>query len=162
MLKRTPRDARQEARVGIGQLQKSIAPSRASDDLLHSLPVHVCIVFYAICAWFATALVSVIEEVLARMAALNVSQSVLARECGLSQPHLSRVLNKQLKLATKTRTKLEAWLANSDFSSGPDAAAIPIRKDLERLVERLSSSSPDRRMQIMHLLHAIEAIVIES
>ena len=103
-----------------------------------------------------------IEDVLARMAALNVSQSSLARECDLSQPHLSRVLNKRLKLAAKTRTKLEAWLAKPDASSVPKTASNPTQQDLEGLVERLSSSSPDRRMQIMHLLRAIEAIVVES
>lgn len=103
-----------------------------------------------------------IEEVLARMAALNVSQSSLARECDLSQPHLSRVLNKQLKLATKTRTKLEAWLASSHVASASWGAPTPTREELENLIERLSSSSPGRRMQIMHLLRAIEAIVVED
>lgn len=40
--------------------------------------------------------------------------------------------------------------------------SAPTREELENLIERLSSSSPDRRMQIMHLLRAIEAIVVED
>lgn len=103
-----------------------------------------------------------IEEILAQMAALNVSQSALARACRLSQPHLSRVLSKQLKLAPKTRAKLEAWLARSDVSRASTGGSAPTREELENLIERLSSSSPDKRMQIMHLLRAIEAIVVED
>ncbi len=117
---------------------------------------------YAIYAWFAMASAGFIEEILARMAALNVSQSSLARECRLSQPHLSRVLGKQLKLAPKTRSKLEAWLAKSDAARAPKGGSAPTREELENLIERLSSSSPDKRMQIMHLLRAIEAIVVED
>lgn len=105
--------------------------------------------------------VELVDTVLAVMAAQNVSQSGLARECGLTQPHLSRVLNKRLKLARKTRLKLEAWVVASTPETLPGAAPEPTLEDLQKLVRRLGGSKT-RRMQIMHLLRAVEALLIAS
>lgn len=101
--------------------------------------------------------VDFVDLVLARMATDDVSQSELARACGLSQPHISRVLNKHLKLSKKTRTKLENWLKGSGGQLHPQGVA-PSIAELQRLVRRLSENSPERRMHIMQLLRVIEAV----
>lgn len=96
----------------------------------------------------------VIGSVLARMAQLGITQSELASACDLSQPHLSKVLSYQVKLAPKTERKLSAWLesANSTVESTPH--------DMVRaLATRLESARPARRMQIMELLRAVERLV---
>lgn len=48
-----------------------------------------------------------VEE--ARMEA-KISQTALARSCGLSQGHYSKVVSKAVPLRPKTRANLEKWL----------------------------------------------------
>lgn len=103
-----------------------------------------------------------IDEVLARMDALDVSQSALARETGISQPHLSRVLRKQLKAGKKTRSQLENWMAGSRAASANGQASPPSAADLGRLIRKLSTGTPERRMHVMQMLRAIEAMVSEN
>lgn len=87
------------------------------------------------------------------MAATNASQAAVAAACAISQPHLSKVLAGKVKLAPKTRGRLDAWV------SGP-AAAAPGRdaEELQRLVLRLAEGSPERTMQIMQLLRLVDAL----
>jgi transcriptional regulator with XRE-family HTH domain len=106
--------------------------------------------------------VDFVDSVIARMAAHGVSQSALARECGLSQPHLSRVLNKRLKLRAKTRSRLEHWMAGSSVGGPMQEGSVPTVQDLQQAVLRLGAKAPERRMQIMQMLKAIEAIISKS
>lgn len=103
-----------------------------------------------------------VDEVLARMAALDVSQSTLARETGMSQPHLSRVLGKQLKPGKKTRSRLEKWMAGSPSHGAENHPSSATAADVGRLIRKLSGGSPQRRMHVMQMLRAIEAIVGEN
>lgn len=81
------------------------------------------------------------------MEALGASQASVALWCGISQPHLSKVLARKVKLASKTRSRLEAWSSSSSAANpGPDT------EELRRLIERLAAGPPDRVMHIMQIL----------
>jgi predicted transcriptional regulator len=83
----------------------------------------------------------------------GATQSDVARECGISQPHLSKVLGGKVKLATKTSSKLERWLAD-------DAGRQQQRVEpLESLAIRIAALRPRRRMQIMQLLEAVDRLL---
>ncbi|WP_165828984.1 helix-turn-helix domain-containing protein [Caulobacter radicis] len=101
--------------------------------------------------------VDLVDAILARMAADDVSRSALARACGLSQPHISRVLNKQLKPGPKTLAKLARWL-NGAGALAPLEGPAPSIADLQQLVKRMGGKSPERRMQIMHFLRLLDAM----
>lgn len=95
-----------------------------------------------------------IDSVQQRMQQLGVTQAELAAACGLSQPHLSKVLTRKVKLARKTEGKLTGWLETSgDLSEGsPNDFARSLAMRLEQL-------RPARRMQIMELIRAIERVI---
>lgn len=87
------------------------------------------------------------------MEALGASQASVALWCGISQPHLSKVLARKVKLAPKTRARLEAWSsASSTANPGPEA------QELRRIVERLAEGPPDRVMHIMQILRLLDAV----
>lgn len=97
---------------------------------------------------------SLTDSVQQRMRQLGVTQAELAAVCGLSQPHLSKVLAKRVKLAKKTEVKLTGWLeASGDLSEGSPNDFV------RSLAMRLEQSRPARRMQIMELLRAIERVI---
>ena len=56
---------------------------------------------------------SLVDLVQQRMQQMGITQVELAAACGLSQPHLSKVLANRVKLAKKTEGKLKAWLETS-------------------------------------------------
>lgn len=87
------------------------------------------------------------------MAATNASQAAVATACAISQPHLSKVLSRRVKLAPKTRGRLEAWVSDP-------GVPVPGRnaEELQRLVLRLAEGSPERMMQIMQLLRLVDAL----
>ena len=87
------------------------------------------------------------------MSAGGVSQAAVAAACGISQPHLSKVLAGRVKLAPKTRARLQTWV-----SDPPVRAAGRNVDALQRLVSRLAEGSPERTMQIMQLLQLIDAL----
>ncbi|MEG9500289.1 MAG: hypothetical protein MIN69_00180 [Methylorubrum extorquens] len=87
------------------------------------------------------------------MTAVGASQAVVAAECAISQPHLSKVLSGKVKLAPKTRGRLEVWVSGPEaLAAGRDAA------ELQRLVLRLAEGSSERTMQIMQLLRLVDAL----
>ena len=94
-----------------------------------------------------------LERVRERMAALRATQEGVAKSCGLSQPHLSKVLSNKVKLAPKTQRLLAAWLVD-DKAAGDSRAA----EELGQLVERLLGGSNERRMQIMQLLRILDSL----
>lgn len=113
--------------------------------------------YYVIYACVSMTSVDLVDAILARMVADDVSRSALARACGLSQPHISRVLNKQLKPGRKTQIKLTGWL-NGPGVQAPLGGPAPSIADLQRLVKRMGGKSPERRMQIMHFLRLLDAV----
>ena len=100
-----------------------------------------------------------VDEILARMTALEISQSALARVIGVSQPHLSRVLSKQLIAGKKTRSQLEKWMAGQPISGASSSAPPPTAAELEFLIRRLSTTPAEQRMHVMQMLRAIDAMV---
>lgn len=97
---------------------------------------------------------SLIDRVQERMRQLDLTQAELATACNLSQPHISKVLSKQVKLAKKTETKLAAWL---QFAG--DSVEISPNDFVRSLAARLETLRPARRMQIMELLRAVERVI---
>jgi transcriptional regulator with XRE-family HTH domain len=95
----------------------------------------------------------VISKVTARMRERDERQKDVAVACGMSQPHLSKVLNKKVKLARKTSDRLERWLAN-EAGEPPDGNTV-----LNALGTKMAYLRPRRRMQIMELLRAIERLL---
>ncbi|MFB6451394.1 hypothetical protein [Bradyrhizobium tunisiense] len=83
----------------------------------------------------------------------GATQSIVAQACGLSQPHLSKVLNRKIKFAKKTAEKLEFWL------TAPTEAPAQTSPTLETIATKLESLAPKRRMQFMRLLAAVDDLL---
>lgn len=98
-----------------------------------------------------------ITEVVNRMKELNVTQTQLAKLCGLSQPHLSKVLTSRIKLASKTKEKLRLWLDES--SAAAETTADAVIRAIER---KMKSVDPEHRMQIMQFLSAVVSFLDEQ
>lgn len=94
-----------------------------------------------------------LERVRERMAALRATQEEVASSCGLSQPHLSKVLSKKIKLAPKTQRLLAAWLTDGRLPEEDSGT-----QELGQLVERLLEGPGERRMQIMQLLRILDGL----
>ena len=94
-----------------------------------------------------------ITSVQQRMAARSMTQQALASACGLSQPHVSKVLNRQVKLRRKTRERLTVWMLRDGA-----VQAGSTDDELRLLLERLFAGPETRRMQIMQLLKIIEQL----
>lgn len=97
---------------------------------------------------------NLIDTVQQRMQQLGITQIELAAACGLSQPHLSKVLSRKVKLAKKTEGKLTGWLESS-----VDLSEDNPNDFVRSLATRLEQLRPARRMQIMELLRAIERVI---
>lgn len=93
-------------------------------------------------------------QVSERMDRDRVSQVVLAETCGLSQPHISRVLSFKVNPGRKTYQKLENWLAATAVERARDASG-----QMQYLAQRLADASPKKAMQIMQLLRAVEDVL---
>lgn len=88
------------------------------------------------------------------MVVLRVTQPALALACGLSQPHLSKVLSKKVRLAGKTEARLLAWLRATESGSRKVA-----RSTTEALAGRIERLRPDRHLQVIELLTSIEKLL---
>lgn len=95
-----------------------------------------------------------IADVQKRMEQLGSTQAEVASACGITQPHLSKILSCKVKPGPKTERRLAEWLAATSGGGAHEAAP-----DLAALVQRLARLAPGKRMQIMHLLETIEGIV---
>ena len=83
------------------------------------------------------------------MRAASLKQADVARACGVTQGHFSKVLRETVSLSSKMEASLSQWLR-----SGSDGD--PERRDeASAIVRRLLRGSPARRAQVMHLLEAI-------
>ena len=101
-----------------------------------------------------------VSQVLVQMTRLGVTQVELATHCQLSQPHLSKVLANKVKLARKTSEKLTDWLASSERVSGAVGSDGAVEY-VQQFAQRLAELRPNKYMQIMQLLNAIEQIIID-
>ncbi|MBB4039857.1 transcriptional regulator with XRE-family HTH domain [Microvirga flocculans] len=109
--------------------------------------------WYAKWTMKSTVPAELLQQVRERMLALRLTQESVAKACRLSQPHLSKVLSGKIAPGRKTRLLLERWLARAaPEASGGEAEA------LERIIQELLASRPERRMQIMQLLRLIQTL----
>ncbi|MBR0684454.1 helix-turn-helix transcriptional regulator [Bradyrhizobium manausense] len=83
----------------------------------------------------------------------GASQSDVAEACGVTQPHISKVLNGKIKLAKKTAAGLEQWLDENRQAQEPSP------QTLEAIAAKLNALGPKRRMQFMQLLAAIDGLL---
>jgi transcriptional regulator with XRE-family HTH domain len=88
-----------------------------------------------------------------KMRETRATQSDIAEACGMTQPHISKVLRGKVKLAKKTSAKLEQWLG--EISKVPPEE----HPKLETIAAKLDTLGPKRRMQFMQLLAAIDRIL---
>jgi transcriptional regulator with XRE-family HTH domain len=96
---------------------------------------------------------ALLARVDSKMRETGATQSDVAKACGMTQPHISKVLSGKVKLAKKTMAKLELWLA-------PSPEAAPERTPtLETIAAKLESLGPRRRMQFMQLLAAVDGLL---
>lgn len=88
-----------------------------------------------------------------KMRETGATQSEVAETCGMTQPHLSKVLRGKVKLAKKTAAKLEQWLGESSEASQEG------NPTLETIAAKLGTLGPKRRMQFMQLLAAVDGLL---
>lgn len=96
------------------------------------------------------------SKVVQRMKGLGLSQSEVALACGISQPHLSKVLSKKVRLASKTEVRLIAWLKSTEV-----VRQRKTRRTVRAVASRIEAMRPSRQSDIMKLLSAIEALLRE-
>lgn len=94
-----------------------------------------------------------VASVQRRMAARSITQRELASACGISQPHLSKILSRSVRLGRKAQGRLTDWMLRDDAgqTGGTD-------DELRRLLDRLLAGPEERRMQIMQLLEIVERL----
>lgn len=96
---------------------------------------------------------TLLARVHTKMRETGANQSDVADACGVTQPHISKVLNGRVKLAKKTAAGLEQWLDQTQ------AAPEPTPQTLDFIAEKLNALGPKRRMQFMQLLAAIDGLL---
>ena len=101
----------------------------------------------------STAENDLVRRVRERMDALGVNQQELARACGVSQPHISKVLAKKLKVANKTERRLMQWLGEDSIRGGAGQT-----DELHGIVNRLARNPRIRFIHIMQLLLLVESM----
>lgn len=84
----------------------------------------------------------------------RISQARIAREIGVSQGHLSKVLRGKATLSQKLGGCLAKWMSNWEERSG---AMLPTQRRVAFLVESIHSQC----IELMHLLRAGKANDVE-
>jgi transcriptional regulator with XRE-family HTH domain len=96
----------------------------------------------------------IITAVVERMSVLRTNQSEVAKSCGISQPHLSKVLSGKVKLAKSTTSRLKEWLE----THVPDKVAQD-HEIIGSIANKLPTLPAQRRMQIMQVLRAVRQLM---
>ena len=86
-----------------------------------------------------------------RISELGLSQAQVAIACGMTQPHLSKILSNAVKPGKKATSALEAWLSGEKATSTVD--------QLGRLAARLEATTPSKRMHVMQFLATLERLL---
>ncbi|MBD3833030.1 MAG: helix-turn-helix transcriptional regulator [Brevundimonas sp.] len=86
-----------------------------------------------------------------RISELGLSQAEVARACGMTQPHLSKILTGAVKPGRKATVALEGWVTGYTV---PDTAG-----QLQRLAQRIEATTPDKRMHVMQFLEGLERLL---
>lgn len=93
-----------------------------------------------------------LDRVRETLSANRTRQRELSAFCGVSQPHISKVLARQVALSKGMAARLEAWMA----ANQPDE--LPKPEEIEALIEGFSAVDPKRRMHILHILRELSAL----
>jgi len=151
MVEPPPADAGHQPLVRIGKVEGGVPAGDFGDDPLHVERSYGMNRYYAKWTMKSTVPAEFLQQVRERMLALRLTQESVAEACGLSQPHLSKVLSGKVAPGRKTKLVLESWLARTaPEASGGEA------KELARIIHELLATRPERRMQIMQLLRLIQ------
>jgi transcriptional regulator with XRE-family HTH domain len=86
-----------------------------------------------------------------RISELGLSQAQVAIACGMTQPHLSKILSNAVEPGKKATSALEAWLSGEKAASTAD--------QLGRLAARLEATTPSKRMHVMQFLATLERLL---
>lgn len=86
-----------------------------------------------------------------RMEELGLSQAEVAHACGMTQPHLSKILSKRVGAGRRATASLLAW-AKGEHNISAD-------EQLHRLAQRLEVATPKRRMLAMQFLASLERLL---
>jgi transcriptional regulator with XRE-family HTH domain len=95
-----------------------------------------------------------VAAVAKRMAELGLTQTELAAACGLSQPHMSKILKKRLKLAKKTQERLGQWLERAE-----NKESSALESTLRAVASKIRQADGKSRMQIMQFLTALDGLL---
>ncbi len=95
-----------------------------------------------------------IKKVLELMRKRGTNQCGLSSATGLSQPHLSKVLGRKLKVAARTKGALLAWIA-----AGSPAVIRPPTDEVAALLLKLQGLPPDVAMQFMQIMDMLSDMV---
>ena len=86
-----------------------------------------------------------------RIEELGLSQAEVAHACGMTQPHLSKILSKRVRAGRRATSSLLAW-AKGDHNIGA-------AEQLYRLAQRLEATTPKKRMHAMQFLASLERLL---
>jgi predicted XRE-type DNA-binding protein len=97
-----------------------------------------------------------IDKVKVRMSQLEITQVELSAACIISQPHLSKVLSKKIKLAQKTKSALTSWLSLADAAETASPADL-----MQKIAQKLEKQKPHKIMQFMQFLNTLDRLLME-
>ncbi len=86
-----------------------------------------------------------------RIEELGLSQTEVARACGMTQPHLSKILAKRVKAGRRATASLLAWAKSEN--------PVGVAEQLHRLAQRLDATTPKKRMHAMQFLASLERLL---
>ena len=86
-----------------------------------------------------------------KIAELELSQQEVALACGITQPHLSKILSEKVKPGPKAGGALDIWLGQA---TPPDTI-----DQFERIRARIIAAPRKKRMHAMQFLKALESLL---
>lgn len=92
-----------------------------------------------------------ISAVRRRILELELSQKAVASACGITQPHLSKILSGTVKPGRKASGALDVWMSQK--------ASLNAVDQLERIRIKMNAAPRKRRMHAMQFLTALESLL---
>lgn len=86
-----------------------------------------------------------------KIAELELTQKEVALACGITQPHLSKILSETVIPGRKASSALDLWLDSETPPSATD--------QLERIRAKINAAPRRKRMHAMQFLAALESLL---
>lgn len=86
-----------------------------------------------------------------KIAELELTQREVALVCGITQPHLSKILSETVKPGRKASNALDLWLGLERPQTASD--------QLERIRAKIDTAPRRKRMHAMQFLTALESLL---